>query len=137
MTSQKRSVLSRDKIESALSTALKHLENSLRILSNNGDETAISDSLWAASAETEYAVFLLALGQEDKTEIYSWKQISSAKQKIDFKLALTTAQELLKKAKAYVDTENLRESHKEAWTARNLLLKAQELVEKKRREAKK
>ncbi len=137
MTSQKRSVLPRDKIESALSTALKHLENSLRILSNNGDETAISDSLWAASAETEYAVFLLALGQEDKTEIYSWKQISSAKQKIDFKLALTTAQELLKKAKAYVDTENLRESHKEAWTARNLLLKAQELVEKKRREAKK
>ncbi len=137
MTSQKRSVLSRDKIKSALSTALKHLENSLRILSNNGDETAISDSLWAASAETEYAVFLLALGQEDKTEIYSWKQISSAKQKIDFKLALTTAQELLKKAKAYVDTENLRESHKEAWTARNLLLKAQELVEKKRREAKK
>lgn len=137
MTSQKRSVLSRDKIKSALSTALKHLENSLKILSNNGDETAISDSLWAASAETEYAVFLLALGQEDKTEIYSWKQISSAKQKMDFKLALATTQELLKKAKAYVDTENLRESHKEAWTARNLLLKAQELVEKKRKEAKK
>lgn len=129
--------MSRDKIEKALSAALQYLEGLLEALSNNGDEKAVSDSLWSASAETEYAVFLLSLTHSDKAEGASWKRGSSSKQSIEFKAALTSAQELLKSAKASVESGNFVKGYEETWTARNLLLKAQELLEKKRRETKK
>lgn len=129
--------MSREKVESALSAALKYLGDSLRAMSNNGDEKTIADSLWSASAETEYAVFLLSLTQRDKTEGASWKHGSSSKQPIEFKPALTSAQELLQTARANVGADNLEKAYEETWTARNLLLKAQELLEKRRKEAKK
>ena len=126
----------RDKIDNAISTALTYLEDSLRSLSSNRGE-AVSDSLWSASAETEYAVFLLSLTQGDKAESASWKHSSSSKHSIEFKPALTSALELLNKAKKSVEVGNFERGYKESWTARNLLLKARELLEKKRKEAKK
>jgi len=129
--------MSRENVESALSAALKYLEDSLRAVSNNGDEKTIADSLWAATADTEYAVFLLSLTQRDKTEGASWKHGSSSKQSIEFKPALTSAQELLQTAKANVEADSLEKAYEKTWTARNLLLKAQELLDKRRREAKK
>jgi len=128
--------MSREKTESALSAALKHLEDSMATLSNN-DEHALSDSLWSASAETEYAVFLLSITRGDMAEGPSWKHSSLTRQLTEFKPALNTALNLLKNAKKSLETNHIKKSHEEAWTARNLLLKAQELLEKKRKEAKK
>jgi len=129
--------MSRDKIESALSAALRHLEDSLNTLSNNGAETAVSDSLWSASAETEYAVFLLSLMLGDTAEGTSGKHTASSKHSMELKPALTTALELLKNAKTNIETGGIEKCYEESWAARNLLLKAQELLEKKRKEAKK
>jgi len=129
--------MSRDKIEAALSAALKHTEDSLKTLLNNGDEKAMSDSLWAGSAETEYAVFLLSLTLRDRAETALWKRSSSWKQIVEFKPALTSTLELLKSAKANLKAGNLEKSYEETWTARNLLLKVQELLERTRKEAKK
>jgi len=127
----------RDKIEAALSAALKHLEDSMRALSSSNDEKAVADSLWSASAETEYAVFVLSLMHGDKSESASWKHGSSPKQSIEFKPALTSAIELLKNAKTKVEAGNLEKGYEQTWTARNLLLRAQEILEKKRKETQK
>jgi len=121
----------RDKIEASLSTALQHLDDSIQTLSVNNDEQALSDLLWSALAETEYAVFLLALSQGDKSESASWKQSSSTKQSIAFGSAVTSARELIESATAKIETGDFEESYKETWVARNLLRKAHELLEKK------
>jgi len=127
----------RDKIEAALSAALKNIGDSRRALSNKNDEKALSDSLWSASAETEYAVFLLSLTQVDKSESASWKHETSAKQSIEIEPALVSAQKLLESAKTKIETEDFEKGYEETWMGRNLLLKVQELLEKKRKEAKK
>ena len=121
----------RDKIEASLSTALQHLDDSLQTLSVNNDEQALSDLLWSALAETEYAVFLLSLIQGDTSESASWKQSASTKQSIAFGSAVTSARKLIKSAIAKIETGDFEESYKETWVARNLLLKAHELLEKK------
>lgn len=105
-------------------------------LSNN-DQQAFSDSLWSASAETEYAVFLLSLTLGDKAEGTPRKHSSLAKQLTEFKPALKTALESLNNAKENLETGRTEKSHEEARAARNILLKAQELLERKRKEAKK
>ena len=128
--------MSKDKIEKALSTALRHLEDSLKAMSGGGDENAVSNSLWSASAETEYALFLLSLMHRDKSKDASWKHGSSSKHSIEFKPILTSSLELLKKAKAQVEASNFEKGYEATWTARNLLLKAQELLDKKRKGAK-
>ncbi len=129
--------MQRDKVEAALSSALKYLEDSLMALSTNNDKKNVSDSLWQASTETEYSVFLLSLKLGDKAEAASRKQASSSKQSIELKPALTSTLEFLKSAKASIEADNLEKGYEEAWKARNLLLKAHELLEKKRKETKK
>jgi hypothetical protein len=128
--------MSREKIESALSAALRHLEDSMAALSDN-DQQAFSDSLWSTSAETEYAVFLLSLILGDKAEGTPRKHNSLPKQLTEFKPALKTALESLNNAKENLETGRIKKSHEEARAARNILLKAQELLERKRKEAKK
>jgi len=125
-----------DKIRASLSAAVKYLEDSMMTLSSS-IETAGSDSLWSASAEAEYAVFLLSLTQGDRAESAPWKHGSSSKQPIELEPALTSALELLKDAVANVEAGNLEKAYEETWTARNLLQRAQEMLEKKRKESKK
>jgi hypothetical protein len=104
---------------------------------SNSDDHAISHSLWSASAETEYAVFLLSLMLGSKAEDASWKHSSLTKQLAEFKPAMNTAFELLKNAQESLKTGSTEKSHEEAWAARNLLLKAQGLLERKHKEARK
>lgn len=127
----------RDKTQVALSAALKNLEDSIKSLSHGNDETAVSNSLWSASAEAEYAVFLLSLMHGDKSETAPWKHGSTPKKPIDLEGTLASARQLLENAKLKVEAGDLEKGYEEAWAARNLLLKAQELLEKKRKEAKK
>jgi len=111
------------------------LENAMRILAQNNDEKAVVNSLWLASSETEYALFLFSLMHPEESESSPWKQSSQPKQIVEVNPALASAQSLLKEAKSNMKAGATEKAYEEAWTARNLLLKAQEFFEKKRRAA--
>jgi len=121
------------KIEDALTAALKHLEESISAHARN-DENAMTSALWLASSEAEYVVFLLSFTQSDKGEVNPSKLGSSPKQPMEPEPILTHAQQLLKSAKTNAQAGDHGKSYEEAWTARNLLLTVQELLEKKRRQ---
>jgi len=124
--------MQQDKIEAALTAASKHIEESIGAYARN-DEKAMSNSLWTASSEMEYAVFLLSLLQGDNSKTPS-KQSSSTKQSMELQSSLTFTQKLLASAKANVHAGDCKKGYEEAWTARNLLLKVQDFVEKKRKD---
>jgi hypothetical protein len=125
-----------DKINTALSTTLKHLTDSLKALSE-GKSKALSDSMWSALLESEYAVFVLSLTQGEEAENAPWKKTSAATQKVELEPALTSAMELLKNAKKELKSSRLENAYEKAWKARNLILDTQGLADEKRRETKK
>jgi len=128
----------RDKIQAALAKALSHLDEAVNTMTTgDSNEKALADSLWTASAETEYAVFLLTLMKGDRTESTPSKGTSPTKQPIELDVTLAHARNLLQGAGTKVDEGNFERAYETAWSARNLLLKAQEQLEKKRKETKK
>ena len=125
----------KEKIKDALNSALTHLDNSMQALAKDNDEKAVINSLWLASSETEYALFLFSLMHPEKLESSPWKQSSQPKQVIEVGPALASAKSLLKEAKDNIEAGTTERAYEETWTARNLLLKVQELFEKKRKSA--
>jgi len=125
----------KEKIRDAIDSAMNHLENSMRALAKNNDEKAVVNPLWLASSETEYALFLFSLIHQEKSESPPWKQSSQSKQIVEVGPALVSAQSLLKEAKGNIEAGATERAYEEAWGARNLLLKVQELFEKKRKSA--
>jgi len=121
--------MQQDKIEAALTTALKHIEEAINAHAGN-DEKTMGNSLWTTLAETEYAVFILSLLQSDRSNT-TLKQGTSGKQPTEPESTLTSAQRLLKSAKERVQDGDYVKGYEEAWTARNLLLKLQESLERK------
>jgi len=127
--------MQKEKIKDAINSAVTHLENSMRVLAKNNDEKAVGNSLWLASSETEYALFLFSVMHPEKSESYPWKQSSQPKQVVDVGPALASAQSLFKEAKDNMEAGATEKAYEEAWTARSLLLKVQESLEKKRKSA--
>jgi hypothetical protein len=128
--------MQKEKIRDAINSAVSHLDDSIRALANKNDEKAAVNSLWLASSETEYALFLLSLMFSEKSESYTWKHSSQPKQQVvEAGSAIDSARSLLKEAKNSLETDATEKAYEEAWTARNLLLKVQELFEKKRKSA--
>lgn len=125
----------KEKIQEAINSALTHLDDVQQILAKNNDEKALINSLWLASSETEYALFLFSLIYPEKSESPVWKQSSQPKQVVEAEPALASAQSLLKEAKNNMDANIIEKAYEETWTARNMLLKVQELLEKKRKSA--
>jgi len=126
----------KEKIRDAINSALAHLENSMRALAKNNDEKTVVNSLWLTSSETEYALFLFSLIHPEESESSPWKHSSQPKQQIvEVDSAHASAQSLLKEAKNNIEAGATEKAYEEAWTARNLLLKVQELLEKKRKSA--
>jgi hypothetical protein len=121
-------------ITSALSSALQHLQNSIKAASNNTDAKNLSDSLWLASAEAEYAVFLLSLVREDKSEASFSNSKPRSKQSIEIEPTLKLAEQLLESAKTNIEAGNTTDSYDEASKARNLLFGTQEWLEKKQKQ---
>lgn len=124
-----------DKIAEAIASALNHLENSMKALANQ-NESAVGDSVWRAAAETEYALFLLSLTHQSEYSSSSTKHSSLAKQ-TEVRPFLTTAQNLLKEAKESLIERIIEEAHEKTWDARGYILKAWDLLEKKRKTASK
>jgi hypothetical protein len=127
--------MQKEKIKDALKSAVTHLDDSIQALAKNNDEKAVINSFWLASSETEYVLFLFSLMHPEEAESSSWKQGSQPKQVIEVAPALTSAQSLLKEAKNNIEAGTTERAYEETWTARNLLLKVQELFEKKRKSA--
>lgn len=107
------------KIVWAITSAIKDFENSMKALVEK-DEKAM-DSIWEASAELEYALFLFSLVQKEEVERSSWKLDLPSKQ-VEVRPILVSAQDLLKEAKICMDIGELGKAHKKTWIARGLLL---------------
>ena len=125
----------KEKIAGAINSALMHLDDCMWALAKNNDEKATVNSLWQASSETEYALFLFSLMHPEKSGSPLWKESSQPKQIVDVGPALASAQSLLKEAKNNIEAGFTEKAYEETWTARNLLLKVQELFEKKQKSA--
>jgi len=125
----------REKIIDALNSAVIHLDTSMRALAQNKDEKAFANSLWLASSETEYALFQFSLMHSEKSESSSLKQSPQTKQIVEVGPALSSAQNLLKEARSKIEAGSTGDAHEETLNARYLLLKAQEVFEKKLKSA--
>jgi len=112
---------------------MTHLEKSRQVLAKNNDDKTVFNSIWLASSETEYALFLFSITHPEKSENSPWKQSSQPKQVDEVDSALAWAQNLLKEAKNNIKAGATERAYEKVWTARNLLLKIQELFEKKRK----
>jgi len=123
----------KEKIQDAINSAVTHLDDSMRALAKNNDEKAAVNSLWLASSETEYALFLFSLMHREKSGSSTWKPSSQGRQIVEVDQALALAQSLLKEAKSNIGANATEKAYEEAWAAKDMLLKVQELFEKKRR----
>jgi hypothetical protein len=123
--------MNREKILSAITSAIGYLENSLKLFSNR-DEEETFNMVWRASSDVEYCLFLLALLHSNEVESFHLKHRSSSKQ-MEMQPALTSALDILKEARSDVENCDFVKAHEKAWQARSYLLKVQEIFEKKRK----
>ncbi len=122
-----------EKILKALKTAETNMENLVSAW-NKKEENSFADNLWHAAAELEYALFLFSVMFQNESTTAKWKPNPDLK-KIDTTPVLTEAQKLLKDAKKRMTDNKPLDSYKNAYLARHYLLKAQEDLAKKKREA--
>jgi hypothetical protein len=120
------------KILNALESAIKYLENSLLAL-NKGDENMLADSVWHGMAELEYVLFLFSMMLPSESN-FEWKPNPEFK-KMETGPLLSEAEKLLKKAGEWAVGGKLLDAYKSTHIARQHMLKAQEDLAKKKREA--
>jgi len=108
----------------------------MQALVKNNDEKVAVNSLWLASSEAEYALFLFSPMHSEKSESSPRKHGSEPpKQVVEVDSALASAQSLLKESQNNMKADATEKAYEELWAARNLLLKVQEFFEKKRKSA--
>ena len=127
--------MKRENILEAITSAINHLENSMKALVEK-NEKEVMKFVWLAAAELEYVLFLFSLIHPDETVSSSWKLDPRAKQ-FEVGPALVSAQDLLKEAKDSFEADELHEAHRKTWMARGHLLKVHESFEKRRRKGEK
>jgi hypothetical protein len=113
-------------ISDALTSAISHLENSMKALVNK-DENEVMTSVWKSAADLEYANFLFSIPRE-KQKNHSWKLDLRSKQ-VEIGPLLVSAQDLIKEAKSKLDADGL-EAYKKTWMARGYLLKVSDILQK-------
>ena len=118
----------RTKITKAVLSAIEHLENSMKSIVED-DENLLEKRVWKASAEVEYALFLFSILRQDE-QSPSWR-VDLKSKKLEVAAVITSAQELLQKAKTSFENGNVLEAHKKMWMARGHLLKVQNFLERK------
>jgi hypothetical protein len=113
-------------ITEALTSAISHLENTMKALANK-DENKVMTSVWKSAADLEYANFLFSIPRE-KQKNHSWKLDLRSKQ-VEIGPLLVSAQDLIKEAKSKLDADGL-EAYKKTWMARGYLLKVSDILQK-------
>lgn len=121
-----------NKILTAITSALNHLESSIRAL-NNKDEDSFAKSIWHVVAELEYAIFLFSISLQNGA-------VSKPKADPDLKNAetnhvLTDVNQFLRNAEMFVKDGKFLEAYENVRNARNYVLKVQEMLSKRKREA--
>jgi hypothetical protein len=114
-------------ISETLTSAISHLENSMKALVNK-DENRVMASVWKAAADLEYANFLFSITR-DKPKSSSWKLDLRSKQ-VEIGPLLVSAQDLIKEAKSDLDADELPKAYKKTWMARGYLLKVSDILQK-------
>jgi hypothetical protein len=127
--------MKRKNILEAITSAINHLENSMKTLVEK-NEKEFMRSVWLAASDLEYALFLFSLSHQDENVGSSWKLDPRSKQ-FEIGPTLVLAQDLLEEAKGSFEADELHEAHKKTWMARGHLLRVHEFFEKKRREKEK
>lgn len=122
--------MNREKILSAITSAIGYLENSVKLFSNK-KEKETSNLVWRASSDVEYCLFLLSLIYSHGAESFSLKRKPSSK--TEMQPALSSALKLLKEAKSSIESDDLAKAHEKTWQARIYLFRVQENFEKKRK----
>jgi hypothetical protein len=122
-----------EKTLKALESAKTYLENSIIAL-NKKDENSFASSIWHLAAELEYTLFLFSIIFQDESNILEWKPNPELK-KVDVDTILAEVQNLLKEAEEHMANEKLQDAYKNAHIARHYILKIQEDIAKKKREA--
>lgn len=114
-------------ITEALTSAISHLENTMKALVNK-DENKVMTSVWKSAANLEYANFLFSITL-DKPKSSSWKLDLRSKQ-VEIGPLLVSAQNLIKEAKNDLDADGSLEAYKKTWMARGYLLKVSNVLQK-------
>lgn len=122
--------MNQKKILSAITSAIGHLENSMKLLSSKNEKEA-SDAVWQASSDVEYCLFLLLLLHSNEAENFSSKHKFS--KPMEIRPALTCALDMLEEAKTSVKNNDLATAYEKTWQARSYLFKVHEIFEKKRK----
>ena len=122
-----------EKILKTLKTANGYLEKSIGALNKN-DENLFADSLWHTAAELEYVLFLFSVTLQNENNVANWKPNPEAK-RFDDMPNLGEVQSLLNEAEKFLANEKLLEAYKNVYFARHFVLKIQEGLAKRKREA--
>jgi len=123
--------MDREKILSAISSAIGYLENSSKLFSNK-EEGETYNLVWRASSDVEYCLFLFSLLHPNEAESFSLKRESSSKQ-IEIPSVLTSALNMLEEAKSCIENDDFAKAHRKTWKARVYLFKVQKIFEKQRK----
>ena len=122
-----------DKISKALKSAINHLEDSISTLKNK-DENSFADAVWHVAAELEYALFLFSVTLQNEKDKSGWR-INPKRKKYEVGQTLVTVQSLLNEAEKHMESKKLLDAYKKTYIARHHILKVQEDLAKKKREA--
>jgi hypothetical protein len=122
-----------EEILGSLKTAITHLKNSILALDKK-DEGSFADSLWHVAAELEFALFLFSMKFQDESSVSKLKPNPELK-KVETGSLLLDVQNLLNEAEKCLRNQKLLDSYKNAHMARHYVLKVQEDLAKKKREA--
>ena len=118
-------------ITEALTSAISHLENTMKALANK-DENKVMTSVWKSAADLEYANFLFSIPR-DKPKNSSWKLDLRSKQ-VEIEPLLVSAQDLIEEARSKLDADGL-EAYKKTWMARGYLLKVSDILQKAQKQS--
>jgi len=117
----------------ALKSAIAYLDDSMLAMDKK-DDNLLTDSVWLAAAELEYALFLFSMTAQNEIDKSKWK-LNPKLKKVEVGPTLVTVQDLLDEAEKYIESEKLSDAYKSAYIARNYMLEIQKDFTKKKREA--
>jgi len=121
------------KMLKALKSAIAYLDDSMLAMDKK-DDNLLTDSVWLAAAELEYALFLFSMTAQNEIDKSKWK-LNPKLKKVEVGPTLVTVQDLLDEAEKYIESEKLSDAYKSAYIARNYMLEIQKDFTKKKREA--
>lgn len=117
--------MEREKLIRVISLVIHNLEKSIKALVTN-DKKKVSNNVWYAAADSEFALFLFYVMYKDQLED-SEKSHFHLKNLKNLKIGtnLIHVRDLLNQAKENIKVNNIIEAYQKVWIAREYLLSVQ------------